>query len=72
MRLLLLLAASLLASPVYRHEHQVTIDMVWESLLPYCSYVDSEPEPSIVAVANVQHLATSLRGHLAGGAESIE
>ena len=58
------LAAGLLASAKDRAEHQITIDMVWETLLPFCSYVDSEPEPSIVAVANVQHLATLVEGRL--------
>ena len=39
----------------------ITIDMVHDTLLPWCSYLDDEAEPSIVAVANVQHLATRSR-----------
>ena len=58
------LAAALLASAKDRHEHQVTIDMVHDTLLPWCSYLDAEPEPSVVAVANVQHLATLVEGRL--------
>ena len=58
------LAASLLASNKDRDEHQVTIDMVRDTLLPWCSYLDAEPEPSIVAMANVQHLATYVEGRL--------
>lgn len=65
------LAASLLASSKDRAEHQITIDMVWETLLPYCSYVDSEPEPSVVAVANVQHLASLVEGRLSQPAASV-
>ncbi|WP_436795686.1 isochorismate synthase [Actinospongicola halichondriae] len=65
------LAASLLASTKDRAEHQITIDMVWETLLPYCSYVDSEPEPSVVAVANVQHLASLVEGRLSQPPASI-
>lgn len=65
------LAASLLASTKDRAEHQITIDMVWETLLPYCSYVDSEPEPSVVAVANVQHLASLVEGRLSQPAASV-
>ena len=65
------LAASLLASAKDRAEHQITIDMVWETLLPYCSYVDSEPEPSVVAVANVQHLASLVEGRLSQPAASV-
>ena len=57
-------AASLLASAKDRAEHQITIDMVLDTMLPFCSYVDSEPEPSIVSLANVQHLATLVEGRL--------
>lgn len=65
------LAASLLASSKDRAEHQITIDMVWETLLPFCSYVDSEPEPSVVAVANVQHLASLVEGRLSQPPASV-
>ena len=65
------LAATLLASAKDRAEHQITIDMVWETLLPFSSYVDSEPEPSIVAVANVQHLATMVEGRLSHPPASV-
>ncbi len=65
------LAASLLASTKDRAEHQITIDMVWETLLPFCSYVDSEPEPSVVAVANVQHLASMVEGRLSSPPASV-
>ena len=57
-------AAVLLASTKDRAEHQITIDMVLDTVLPFCSYVDSEPEPSIVSLANVQHLATLVEGRL--------
>lgn len=65
------LAAGLLASTTYRHEHQITIDMVFDTLLPWCSYLDYEPEPSVVSVANVQHLATLVEGRLSQPAPSI-
>jgi menaquinone-specific isochorismate synthase len=58
------LAASLLASTKDRVEHQITIDFVLDALLPFCSYLDAEAEPSVVAMANVQHLATSVQGRL--------
>ena len=58
------LSASLLASAKDRAEHQITIDMVLDTVLPFCSYVDSEPEPSIVAAGNVQHLASLVEGRL--------
>ncbi|MEJ7584244.1 MAG: chorismate-binding protein, partial [Acidimicrobiales bacterium] len=65
------LAAGLLASPVYRHEHEVTIDMVHDTLLPFCSYLDDEAEPSVVALANVQHLATTVEGRLSHPPASV-
>ncbi len=65
------LAASLLASTKDRREHQVTIDMVHDTLLAWCSYVDYEAEPSVVAVANVQHLATLVEGRLSHPAPSV-
>jgi isochorismate synthase len=59
-----LAAAELLASAKNQTEHRVVIDMIHDTLLPWCSYLDWEPEPSIVAVANVQHLGTRMEGHL--------
>lgn len=65
------LRAELAASPTYRREHQITIDMVHDTLLPWCSYLDYEAEPSIVGVANVQHLATMVEGRLSHPAPSV-
>lgn len=63
--------AQLLASPTYRHEHQVTIDAVHDALLGFSSYVDFEPQPSVVALANVSHLATSVEGRLSQPPASV-
>ncbi len=57
-------AAELLTSEKNQIEHRVVIDMIHDTLLPWCSYLDWEPEPSVLSVANVQHLATMLEGHL--------
>ena len=57
-------ADELLASEKNQIEHRVVIDMIHDTLLPWCSYLDWQPEPSIVRVANVQHLGTALDGHL--------
>lgn len=58
------LAAALVESTKNQVEHRVVIDMVHDTLLPWCSYLDWEPEPSIVTVANVQHLGTRIEGML--------
>ena len=65
------LAADLLASAKNQIEHRVVVDMVHDTLLPWCSYLDEEPEPSIVAVANVQHLGTHMSGVLSQPAPNI-
>jgi isochorismate synthase len=65
------LAAGLLASAKDRAEHQVTIDFVHEALLPWCSFLDEEAEPSVVGVANVQHLGTMVEGRLSEPAPSV-
>ena len=64
-------AAALFGSATYRHEHQVTIDMVHDTLLRFSSYIDYEPEPSVVALANVQHLATRVEGRLSHPPASV-
>jgi isochorismate synthase EntC len=58
------LASTLMHSTKDQIEHRVVIDMVRDTLLPYCSFLDWEAEPSIVTVANVQHLGTSIEGAL--------
>jgi menaquinone-specific isochorismate synthase len=65
------LAADLIASMKNQVEHRVVIDVVHDALLPYCSYLDWEPEPSIVAVANVQHLGTLIEGRLSEPAPNV-
>ena len=56
--------SALLASDKDRWEHRITIDWLLDNLLPFCSYVDAEPEPSIVTMANVHHLGTMVEGRL--------
>lgn len=58
------LAAELQASPKNRIEHHAAIEMVRDTLLPFCSYLDWAPEPEIVKVANVQHLGSRAEGRL--------
>jgi menaquinone-specific isochorismate synthase len=64
-------AAELLSSTKNRVEHQITIDMVHDTLLPWCSYLDAEPTPSVVAAGPVQHLATVVEGRLSRPAPSV-
>lgn len=65
------LAAGLLGSAKDRWEHRITIDWLLDGLLAFCSYVDAEPEPSIVSLANVHHLGTLVEGRLSTPAASV-
>jgi isochorismate synthase len=65
------LAAHLIASTKDQVEHRVTIEMVHDQLLSWCSYLDWEAEPSIVTVANVQHLGTLVEGRLSKPEPSV-
>jgi isochorismate synthase len=67
------LAADLIASTKDQVEHRVVIEMVHDTLLPWVSYLDWQPEPSIVTVANVQHLGSEVEGRLSQpGPTSVE
>ena len=65
------LARKLIASMKDQVEHRVVIDVIHEMLLPWCSYLDWEPEPSVLQVANVQHLGTLIEGHLSAIRPSV-
>jgi isochorismate synthase len=58
------LATDLVSSTKNQIEHRVVVDTVHDTLLPFCSYLDWEAEPSVVPVANVQHLGTRVEGKL--------
>ena len=65
------IAADLIASTKNQVEHRIVIDVVHDTLLPWASYLDEEPEPSIVTVANVQHLGTRMEGMLSQPGPSV-
>lgn len=65
------LAERLIASTKDQVEHRVVIEMVHDTLLPWVSFLDWEPEPSIVTVANVQHLGSAVQGRLSRPGPSV-
>jgi len=65
------LAAGLLASTKDQAEHRITIEWLLDGLLPFCSYVDAEPEPTIVTLANLHHLGTRVEGRLSSPPASV-
>ena len=60
------LGAALLASPKDRWEHDLAVVTVVEALHPLCRTLRIDPEPSLLRLANVQHLATEVVGELSG------
>lgn len=52
-------------------EHRITINWLLDNLVPFCSYVDAEPEPQIVTLANVHHLGTRVEGRLSSPAANV-
>lgn len=61
------LAARLLADEKERHEHALVVHALREGLAPFCSELDVPHEPSILRVANIQHLQTPITGRLLHG-----
>lgn len=61
----------LLASGKDQIEHRITIDWLLAELLPFCSYVDAEPAPTVLSMENVHHLGTRVEGVLSEPAASV-
>jgi menaquinone-specific isochorismate synthase len=66
------LTRELLASTKNRQEHHYAVRSLVESLSPFCSSLDVAPEPSVVHLSNVSHLATDVRGTLAADTPLLE
>jgi menaquinone-specific isochorismate synthase len=64
------LGATLLASAKNVEEHEYAVDGVRAALQPLCDDLDVDPQPSLLRLANVQHLATRVTGRLAAAAGS--
>jgi menaquinone-specific isochorismate synthase len=59
------LGSSLLASAKDQDEHQYAVADVRAALTPLCAALRIDPEPFLLKLANVQHLATDVHGELA-------
>lgn len=57
-------AKALLASAKDRREHAVVVEMIADTLAPYCSRLNVPSEPSLVATPTVWHLGTQLEGEV--------
>src|SRR5579875_1702486 len=58
------LGESLLRSDKNRHENRVVAERIAKALTPYSVWVTVAPEPVVIKVANIQHLAAPIRAQL--------
>lgn len=66
------LAQRLLGSGKDRREHEVVVRQLVDTLRPLSVWVEAEPEPGIVKVANIQHLGTPVVAHLGERRTAVE
>ena len=66
------LGEQLLRDPGYRHEHAIVARRIERTLRPLAVWVAAAPEPGLVRIANIQHLATPIRAQLARPVDALE
>jgi len=66
------LGEQLLRSDKDRREHAIVAERIARSLRQHAVWVETEPEPKIVKVANIQHLATPIVAQLAEPRSAVE
>ena len=66
------LGEQLLRSDKDREENAIVARRIARTLRPYSVWVTAAPEPVVVRVANIQHLAAPIRAQLAAPIEAVE
>lgn len=66
------LGEQLMRDESYREEHAIVADRIQRTLNSYAIWVAAAPDPTLVRIANIQHLATPIRAQLAAPVEAIE
>jgi salicylate biosynthesis isochorismate synthase len=66
------LGEQLLRDESYREEHAIVARRIERMLRPHAIWVTAAPEPELVRIANIQHLATPIRAQLAAPIEALE
>jgi salicylate biosynthesis isochorismate synthase/menaquinone-specific isochorismate synthase len=66
------LGEQLLRDESYREEHAIVARRIERVLRPHAIWVAAAPEPTLVRIANIQHLATPIRAQLAAPIEALE
>ncbi len=59
------LGERLMRSVSHREEHAIVVRRIERALRPHAVWIASAPEPAVVRIANIQHLATPIRAQLA-------
>jgi isochorismate synthase len=65
------LGEQLLRSDKDRHENAIVARRIARGLRPHAVWVTAAPEPMLVQVANIQHLATPIRAQLAEPIDAV-
>jgi salicylate biosynthesis isochorismate synthase/menaquinone-specific isochorismate synthase len=55
-----------------REEHAIVVRRIQRNLRAHAVWIASAPEPAVVRIANIQHLATPIRAQLAAPREALE
>ncbi len=66
------LGEQLLRSDKDRREQEIVTKRIVRTLRPHSVWVESTPEPTVIKVANIQHLATPIVAQLADSHSAIE
>jgi salicylate biosynthesis isochorismate synthase len=66
------LGEQMLRDHSYREEHAIVARRIERTLRPHAIWVAAAPEPELVRIANIQHLATPIRAQLAAPMEALE
>ncbi|MFL5823838.1 MAG: isochorismate synthase MenF [Solirubrobacteraceae bacterium] len=66
------LGERLLRSDKDRHENEIVVRAISQMLGPHALWVTAAPEPVLVKVANIQHLATPIRAQLTSPIPAVE
>ncbi len=66
------LGEQLLRSAKDRAEHEIVVRRIERSLGPHSVWVEAAPEPGVVKVANIQHLATPIHAQLSEPRSAVE
>ncbi len=66
------LGEQLLRDESYRSEHAIVARRIERTLRDHAVWVAAAPEPELVKIANIQHLATPIRAQLAAPIDALE